>query len=228
MIPVGTTIEKEIENAKLVAVERCVAAGGDRKTIEVVEVDAVSVSYTMNGAADIYVRVVGDLVDQKDEVPESPDELLHGETFYKADLVSTLPDGKSAVDEATSKGSSYDIAERIDIKSYRPRIEGDLWYLSEIDVQFLNDGTGVLGVGSCGEPYPSYLALLEILRSGGDLTIRRQSTFPDDAVVLVAGFMVRPSPLIVLHLLNDFYRALRASTMNASQAYMSKDNSRIS
>ena len=73
---------------------------------------------------------------------------------------------------------------------YQPRIEGDLWYLSELDLQFLQDGTGVLGVGSCGEPYPVYLACLVALRNGGDITIRRQDTLPDDAVVLVAGFMV--------------------------------------
>ena len=75
---------------------------------------------------------------------------------------------------------------------YRPRLEGDLWYVSELDLQFLSDGTGVLGVGSCGEPYPSYLALREILRNGGDLTTRRQDTFPDSAVALICGFTVNP------------------------------------
>jgi hypothetical protein len=180
---------EEIEEAKLVAIERCVKAGGDRNTIEIVEVDVVSVSYTMNGAVDLFVRVVGDLVDDEVEDHESAEDILAGETFDKADLVMKLPNEALHTTEKT-KGSSYEIAEHVDIESYRPRLEGNLWYLSELDLQFLNDGTGVLGVGSCGEPYPSYLALKEILRSGGDLTIRRQDTLPDDAVVLVAGFMV--------------------------------------
>jgi len=81
----------------------------------------------------------------------------------------------------------------VDLKNYRPRIEGDLWYLSEIDLQFLLDGAGVLGVGSCGEPYPSYLACLLALRNGEDITVMRQDTLPDNAVVLVAGFMGSPS-----------------------------------
>jgi len=138
----------------------------------------------MNGAADIFVRVVGDLVNDKDAPPDSPDEILHGEVFYKADL---SPASNSSGNE---EGTSYEATNRVDLGSYRPRIEGDLWYLSELDVKFLSDGTGILGVGSCGEPYPSYLSLLEILRNGGDLTVRRQSTLPDDAVVLSCGFMV--------------------------------------
>lgn len=171
------------------AIERCVKAGGDRSTIEIVEVDVVPVSYTMNGAASLFVRVIGDLVDDKEEPPESPEDLLHGEAFYKPGLIMKVPEG--VLDIQASKGSSYEIPEQVDISSYRPRLEGDLWYLSELDLQFLSVGTGILGVGSCGEPYPSYLSLKEVLRSGGDLTIRRQDTLPDDAVVLVAGFMVR-------------------------------------
>lgn len=187
----NVTIPQEIEKSKLLAIERCVAAGGDRKTIEVVEIDVIPVSYTMNGAADIFVRVVGDLVDDDDVAPDSPEEILQGEMFYRADL---FPVTSSSGNEDMSKGASYDLIERIDISSYRPKIEGDLWYLSEIDIQFLSDGTGILGVGSCGEPYPSYLSLIDILRKGGDITVRRQSTLPDDAIVLGCGFMVRFEP----------------------------------
>jgi hypothetical protein len=109
-------------------------------------------------------------------------------------LTFTIPTGVSDI----QKGSSYDVIEHINLETYRPRIEGDLWYLSEIDLQFLSDGTGILGVGSCGEPYPTYLALLEVLRNGGDLTVRRQDTLPDDAVVLVAGYMVRDTRSIMV------------------------------
>ena len=179
------SIKQEIEDARLLAIERCVTAGGDRETITVVEVDVIPVSYTMNGAASIFIRVVGDLVNEKEASPDSPEDILDGEIFYKLDL---FPTQKPSTE--TSKGSSHGISDRVDLKSYRPRIEGDLWYLSVLDVQFLAEGTGVLGVGSCGEPYPSYLSLLEILRTGGKLTIRRQSTFPDDGVALVCGFMV--------------------------------------
>lgn len=120
---------------------------------------------------------------------ESPEQLLNGETFSKPDLVTIIPNGIK--ENTISKASCYDVIDQVDLKTYRPRIEGDLWYLSEIDLQFLLDGAGVLGVGSCGEPYPSYLACLLALRNGENITIMRQDTLADDAVILVAGFMVR-------------------------------------
>jgi hypothetical protein len=194
VIPGENTIEQEIEAAKNLAIERCIAAGGNRETIEVVEVEFVPISYVTNGATQLYVRVIGDLVEGYEETFESPESL--GEVFHTPNLNSTIHHGLSD----TQKGSSYDIIENIDLMTYRPRIEGDLWYLSEIDLHFLSDGTGILGVGSCGEPYPTYLALLEVLRSGGDLTIRRHDTFPDDGVVLVIGLIVRS-----IQLLQDAY-----------------------
>ena len=146
------------------------------------------VSYVTNGATRLLVRVVGDLVEGFEESFETPEQLLNEETFSKSDLISIVPN--SIKENAISKASCYEIVEQVDLKNYRPRIEGDLWHLSELDLQFLLDGAGVLGVGSCGEPYPSYLACLLALRNGESITIRRQDTLADDAVILVAGFMV--------------------------------------
>jgi Protein of unknown function (DUF917) len=156
-----------------------------------VEVETTPVSYVTNGATRLYVRVVGDLVDKYEEPQDASRPLFTGDAFHKSVNFSSLPHRIFEDPSMISKGSSYDIIEHLDLKSYRPRIEGDLWYLSELDLQFLQDGTGVLGVGSCGEPYPVYVACLLALRNGGDIVIRRQDTLPDDAVVLVAGFMVR-------------------------------------
>jgi hypothetical protein len=159
-----------------------------------VEVETIPVSYVTNGATRLFVRVVADLVEGHEELHDSPQPHLNGDAYRKAVEFWSLPDGISSDLSSTSKGSSYDITGGIDLKSYRPRIVGDFWYLSELDLQFLQDGTGVLGVGSCGEPYPVYLACLLALRNGGDIIIRRQDTLPDDAVVLVGGFMVTVFP----------------------------------
>ncbi len=152
------------------------------------------VSYTTNGATRLFVRVVADLVEGYEESQGSSVPYLEGDVYRKPFDPPPLPIKASDDLSLPSKGSSYEIVNHVDVRSYRPRIEGDLWYLSELDLQFLQDGTGVLGVGSCGEPYPVYLACLLALRNGGDIIIRRQDTLPDDAVVLVGGFMVRPFP----------------------------------
>jgi hypothetical protein len=191
-VPGDKSREDEMKEARALAFERCIQAGGSEKTIEIVEVDEVPMSYVNNNAYRLVVRVVGDLVEGFEESQDdSPESLLDGISFQNLKPGTTLSDGASQDPNAVSKGSSYDIMEHVDLEAYRPRIEGDLWYLSEIDLAFLNDGTGILGVGSTGEPYASYLACLLTLRNGEDITIRRQDTFPDDGVVLSAGFMVR-------------------------------------
>lgn len=152
-------------------------------------------SYVTNGATRLIVRVVGDLLDRFEEVTVLQDSNPNNEAFQPQESQSELPNGILKDHPLDSKGSSYDVLEKVDLDSYQPRIEGDYWYLSELDLEFLQDGTGVLGVGSCGEPYPAYVACLLALRNGQDITIRRQDTFPDDAVLLVAGFMVRASPM---------------------------------
>ncbi|TVY30036.1 putative D-/L-hydantoinase subunit A [Lachnellula hyalina] len=191
-VPGAKTIDQAIEAAKALATERCVAAGGNKNSIKVMEVDVVPISYVTNGATKLLVRVVGDLLEGYEENFHLPESLLDGEIFRKEDL-EIIPNGLSKDANYISKTSSYDVVEQLDIESYRPRIDGDLWYLSELDLQFFLDGTGVLGVGSCGEPYPTYIACLETLRAGGEITIRRQDTFPDDGVVLMSGFMGGPS-----------------------------------
>lgn len=183
VIPGERTIDQQIEAAKVLARKRCVAAGGNEATIEVVEVDVVPISYVTNGATRVLVRVVGDLVDGYEE-PESEVEEKLQDPSKVPRFTRELAPG------IASKGSSYEVKEQVDILSYRPRIEGDYWSLSEMDIQFLQDGTGVLGVGSCGEPYPAYVACLLALQKGEEIKIRRQDTFPDSGVVLVAGFMV--------------------------------------
>lgn len=199
MVPGDKSRKDEMKEAKDLAFERCIQAGGNEKTIEIVEVDVVPMSYVNNQAYRLVVRVVGDLVEGYEESYDDPEQLLEDlslETlkFGSSDRISQDPD-------VISKGSSYDIMEHVDLEAYRPRIKGDFWYLSEIDLSFLNDGTGILGVGSTGEPYASYLACLLKLRNGEDITIRRQDTFPDDGVVLSPGFMVRKCPYKMLLIL---------------------------
>ncbi|TAQ83538.1 hypothetical protein B7494_g8138 [Chlorociboria aeruginascens] len=192
VVPGAKTMSQHIEDAKSLAIERCVIAGGDKNTIEVVEIDAVPISYTTDGATRLVVRVVGDLVEGHDEISDFAElsPILQSPEMHRG---SEFTDRSSEYLATDTKGSSYEIIEQIDIKSYKPRLEGDLWYVSEMDLRFLEDGAGVLAVGSSGESYPSYLACLMALRSGEDLIIRRQDTVPDDASFLVAGFMGSPS-----------------------------------
>ncbi len=212
IVPGAKTVEEELDDAKILAQERCVAAGGNPSTFEIVEIEVIPMSYVTNGATRLIVRVVGDLLEGFEE---SEDDGAISPIEGSFEELPELPGGISEQEYPDTKGSSYDIVEQVDLKSYRPRIEGDFWYLSELDLQFLQDGTGVLGVGSCGEPYPAYVACLLALRDGKDLIIRRQDTFPDDAVLLVAGFMVRIYFTPARTRANAQFRDHQVSTWNA-------------
>ncbi|KAI9738151.1 MAG: hypothetical protein M1818_005580 [Claussenomyces sp. TS43310] len=193
VVPGTRTIDQEIEIAKTLATERCIAAGGDIATVEIVEIEVVPVSYTTNGATKIAVRVVGDLIDGHEESPKSDRGCYEEESGEGYVQIRGKADGDAEPYQKELKGSSYDIINQIDLESYHPKIEGNIWYLSELDLDFLMDGAGVLGVGSCGEPYPSYLACKLALCNGEELRIMRQDTIADNAVVLAAGFMGSPS-----------------------------------
>lgn len=180
-VPGTTSLEQQLEEAKLLATERCITAGGDPEDVEIIEVDLVPISYLTNGATRIMVRAISDLV-------ESQDMYTYGEESVNHEIASS----GSRVANA-DKASDYQVTATVDIESYKPRIEGDLWYVSPTDLDFLQDGSGVLGVGSCGEPYPTYLACLEWLKSGEPITIRRQGSIKNSETVLVSGLMVRSS-----------------------------------
>ncbi|ATZ54140.1 hypothetical protein BCIN_10g01600 [Botrytis cinerea B05.10] len=217
--PGEKTIEEEIEEAKLLAIRRCIAAGGDEKTIEVVEVDTLPINYVTNGSTQLVVRVVGDLRNTGEKVRDMETMPISMSTFKprRADSGYSASGLDSPVD---TKASTYNILEHVDLESYRPRIEGDIWHLSEIDLKFLMDGTGILGVGSCGEPYPSYIACLIALESGEGLRIRRQDTIPDDALIMSAGFMGSPTVYLEripgLNEITDTVKALMSATGHTS------------
>lgn len=177
-MPGNESIEQQLEDAKTLAAKRCIAAGGDPNAVEIVEVDLVPISYVTNGATRVMVRVVSDLIESQDAITFE-EENLHPDPYIPMDDMKTA-----------DKVSQYETIRSIEIESYRPRIEGDLWYVSSTDLDFLQDGTGVLGVGSCGEPYPTYLACMELLKGGTPITIRKHESIKDSEVVLVAGFMV--------------------------------------
>ncbi|KAF2178037.1 hypothetical protein K469DRAFT_600897 [Zopfia rhizophila CBS 207.26] len=213
-------IDEQLEEAKALAIKRCVVAGGSSETTEIVEIDVVPISYVTNGATRLMVRVVADLVDEGTASQEPMDQV---EVSLDIDGVEKSMILSHPLNTASRKASTYDIVAHIDVESYRPNIKGDLWYLSEIDLQFLQDGAGILGVGSCGEPYPSYIACMQVLESGKGITIKRQNSIPDNSVVLIAGFMGSPTVYLeripgeheVINGINAVLSAAKLSTFDA-------------
>lgn len=86
---------------------------------------------------------------------------------------------KASVTEAVYKDSSFDDAtadhkdeELFDHESYRPEINSNReWIISETDLEYLRIGTYILGCGGGGTPYPIFLEMRNMLRSGAKIRV---------------------------------------------------------
>lgn len=177
-------MEELVAEAVDQAREKCSASGGDKMNSEVIELETIPVSYVTNGAMRIIIRVVAELVgyDQEDLITDT--DLTNREWIESQNEEPVVTDIEIPFEYINTKLTAREIG------LYKPRIEEDFWYLSEVDLNFLIDGTGVLGVGSCGEPYATYLACLETIKCGGDIKIQAQSMIADNAIVMCVGFIV--------------------------------------
>lgn len=105
------------------------------------------------------------------------------------DPIEVLPPPRPVIAKKSTENDSTDL----DIAEYRPRIEGGEWYLSETDLEWICEGSGVLGVGGGGSTYYPGLMAREVIRQGGRIRVISPSSIPDDKWVFRGGFMGSPS-----------------------------------
>jgi hypothetical protein len=112
--------------------------------------------------------------------------------------LEVLPNGSTEQDEigefekksaSSSKESEKAemILEQVDIKSYRPNIQGREWIISETDLEWISTGCYILGTGGGGSPYGHMLRLREIMRSGGVVRVISPDDLKDDDLVACGG-----------------------------------------
>ncbi|THH01275.1 hypothetical protein EW026_g1378 [Hermanssonia centrifuga] len=84
--------------------------------------------------------------------------------------------------------------ESINIEEYRPSINSDRsWQLSELDLEWIAEGCGVLGTGGGGSPYPPFLVARQMLREGKKIPVFDPEDVPEDAIFMRCMFMGSPS-----------------------------------
>ncbi|KAG9232628.1 hypothetical protein BJ875DRAFT_466290 [Amylocarpus encephaloides] len=174
------------ESAIVVAIGK----GADPADVKIVEIDKIPLQYVSNKATRIRVKAIGRLLAQEagenlvflDEPSlEDPNENGH-----EAEKKAALADG-----HRTLTKPSLDI----DIPSYRPEIENNVWFLSEVDLEFIACGTGILGTGGGGPSYLAYLVALDALRKGGKRSMQVVSPdyLKDDDLVCFGSWYGAPS-----------------------------------
>jgi len=143
------------------AVQMAVLKGAVKEDVKVVTIEKFPLQYVFNKATRIVVNAVGKLGSVIDH------EKVQGlEKAISFDLGSEeKEESRTSVpctDIILTKPSLY-----VDIPTYRPDVRQGVWYLSEVDLEFIAIGTGILGTGGGGPSYLHFLVALDALRNGG-------------------------------------------------------------
>lgn len=79
----------------------------------------------------------------------------------------------------------------LNVVDYKPKVINGKWELSDIDLEFISIGAGILGSGGGGNPYYGKLRALQALKTGKITVISPQSLKSQD-LVIPCGMMGAP------------------------------------
>ncbi|KAE9571741.1 hypothetical protein CGMCC3_g12302 [Colletotrichum fructicola] len=169
------------------AVGIAIQKGASADDVRIVEVNKMPLQYVDNGAMRIQVRAVGKLCVPENPVfpPESGDTAVEEEQEDEA-VKESVPDALSP----TTKPSLH-----VDLETYRPNVEDGVWYVSEVDLELISTGCGVLGTGGGGPTHHEFLKSLQALRTSetGKMRIISPKTLKDEDMVCFGSWYGTPS-----------------------------------
>ncbi|PHH87207.1 hypothetical protein CDD83_9183 [Cordyceps sp. RAO-2017] len=182
------------------AIDLAVRKGACRDDVRIVEVNKMPLQYMSQETIRIQVRAVGKLA-----VPVGPDR-GPGATPTTTTTACTV-NGADDEDDDEEEEAPYKVSVPnalepttkptlgIDLMSYRPDVRSGVWYVSEVDLELMATGCGVLGTGGGGPTYYEYLKCLNALRGGGrgKMRIVSPKSLADDDVVCFGAWYGSPS-----------------------------------
>ncbi|KAF5012672.1 hypothetical protein FDECE_1303 [Fusarium decemcellulare] len=186
-IPEGRSEKEVIDAACAKAIDLAVQKGASREDVQIVEINKMPLQYTPNGAMRVQIRAVGHL-SIPDELTPPPSPPVSGEQEDEDDEGE-----KVSVPDALVP--TYKPSLHVDLDTYRPEVKDGVWYLSEVDLEMIATGCGVLGTGGGGPTHHEYLKSLHALRTGGDKKMRVISpkNLNDDATICFGSWYGSPS-----------------------------------
>ncbi|KAH7024574.1 uncharacterized protein B0I36DRAFT_416023 [Microdochium trichocladiopsis] len=174
--------EKEVvaaacEEAKQKAIE----AGADPLYVEVTSVENMPLEYVAMKATRLIIRAAGPLSKtallvsgRYESTTTHADDITE---HQKASIMSNQE--KHASDFIVSPSAS------VDIRDYRPEVdEKGIWWVSEIDCEFLATGCSILACGGGGPGYMCYLAARAAIQQGHRLPIVEADDLDPDTWVM--------------------------------------------
>lgn len=172
-------------DGKKQAVAMCVEAGGNPSDVEIVELEVIPEPYAMDGTFRLVIRCVSSI---KDVTALGRNHTETQDENYDRDPPLNTPD--HLYDSTSTFADNEQQNPHLNVEGYRPDIKNGIWTVSEIDVELLIAGTGVLGVGCIGEATNYLLSLKACLRNGQKIRIVSCSSVGADEVICPPLYMV--------------------------------------
>jgi N-methylhydantoinase A/oxoprolinase/acetone carboxylase beta subunit len=178
-----------LKSAETSAIQAAIAKGADPNDVRIVEIEKIPLQYVSNKATRIKVKAIGSL-----RTPEAMAPSLLEEFSEEEPTVEQETEGEKATADLSNHKTMTKPSLDIDIEKYRPEVREKVWYLSEVDLEWIACGTGILGTGGGGPSYLAYLVALDALRAGGEkMRVISPEHLKDDDLVVFGSWYGAPS-----------------------------------
>ncbi|KAJ6028442.1 hypothetical protein N7540_004018 [Penicillium herquei] len=173
------TIKEAREGVIKLAIEKAVANGAKRDSIQIAEITMLPIQY-VDAKARMVIRAVGELdAVAQQKASKEPTDIIS--------LNYELPEERKGELAAPTQD------EKVDIHTYKPEVKDKQWIVSATDLEFIARGCKILGCGGGGDPYQEYLkARALIQRHPGTVKVVSAEYFSDDCLIGWTGCMGSP------------------------------------
>ena len=201
---------EEISKLKAQAIEMAFKNGcTNRDTIKIASIDEIPLAYTPGARSKFTIKAIGDLdesVDLKKCKQWTPDksllEYVNNKRSYNNNTNNSV-DVKEKAEKLEAEKNSENKANKFAKQQQQQMVDdekqiGDLWTLTERDIEYLALGCGVLGTGGGGNPYYEKIKLIDLIRNGAKINIidpdtKNTNLLSSDMNVLTCDFMGAPA-----------------------------------
>jgi hypothetical protein len=179
--------DKILEEVCEEARQKAIDAGADSAKVKITEVENLRMQYVQMRASRIIVKAAGPLsakalLRDNPVVGKGPaiDSGLESSNMSSHAWSKGVPNAEKNLKDFIVSPSSH-----IDIASYRPEVDtSGVWWVSEVDCEFLATGSSILACGGGGPCYMCYMAARDAIQKGARMPIVDISLLPDDAWIM--------------------------------------------
>ncbi|KAI5468172.1 hypothetical protein BGZ63DRAFT_399694 [Mariannaea sp. PMI_226] len=191
VIPNGRLHNTIVSDLKAEAINLALQNGARPGSVEIMDLDVIPLQYATNNAVRVVTKSTGEL-DWK------PVKMLTS-TEIDGLTIDYIQDCRDEDKPTNHNGAHIPLNDlfNIDLETYCPEVSratGE-WFVSEIDLEFIGEGCGILGTGGGGSVYSALLHSRETLRmtASKGMRIVEAPTLPAGSSVAMIAFAGAPS-----------------------------------